>query len=132
MSKAKSKARAIARARRLAKPVAVPKVDVPVAPAQVAILAEEEKPTPFTFWAVPIDMMNMWLGVIAPNRQQRKGGDALGLHHPLVVASSKETPAQTGCRPFRLRYAFKVAIFGSTRSQNSVESVESCSFTVAM
>jgi hypothetical protein len=92
MSKAKSKARAIARARRLAKPVAVPKVDVPVAPAQVAILAEEEKPTPFTFWAVPIDMMNMWLGVIAPNQQQRKGGDALALHHPLVVASSKETP----------------------------------------
>lgn len=69
MSKAKSKARAKARARKLAKPVAVSKVDIPVAPAQVVILAEEEKPTPFTIWAVPIAMMNMWLGAMAPKRQ---------------------------------------------------------------
>jgi hypothetical protein len=70
----------------LAKPVAVPNVDSPVAPDEVLILAEEEeKPTPFAFWAVPIAMMNMWLEVIAPKRQQGKGGDALALHHPSTV-----------------------------------------------
>jgi hypothetical protein len=70
MSKAKSKAGAEARAKKLAKPTARSKVAGPVAPARVVILAEEEKPMPFSIWAVPIVMMNMWFGAIAPKRRQ--------------------------------------------------------------